>query len=163
MAEHRILALDLAKNTGWAFGAASPEAKPRYGSVQLGKPALGHGSVGCGLEDWLWDFSSVHLKPTILVVEAAISGHRGRAAAEIALGLLMVCEMFKHRASIQLKVCAVSTVRARVIGTGRAKKPDVMAWCERQGYGPPDYDAADALALWELSRRALTGKESFPT
>ena len=159
MADPIILSLDLATNTGWCVGAATADAIPRMNSVRLGK-AGDHGSIGAGLDDWLWSFADL-TKPTMLVVEAAIGQHLGQNAAKIALGLLMVCEVFAFRREIPITQCASSSVRARVIGSGRAQKPEVMAWCKSQGWNPPDNDASDAAALWELARRVTLGKASY--
>ena len=154
-----ILTLDLATNTGWAVGEATASAVPRIGSVRLGR-AGDHGSIGVGLDDWLWPFAELN-SVDALVVEAAIGQHAGQQAAKVALGLLMVCEMFAYRRETPIRQCAASSVRARVIGSGRAKKPEVMAWCVKQGWDVPDNDAADAAALWELARRVTLGKASY--
>lgn len=155
-----ILALDLATTTGWCAGDAKVGVRPRIGSILLGKH--GHGSIGAGLDDWLWGWHT--LSPvSLLVVEAAIAHHSSIQSAKIALGLLMVCEVFAYRAEIPIKQCAATSVRARVVGSGRAKKPEVMAWCRTQGWEPPNTDAADAAALWELARRVKMGRDAFPT
>ncbi len=151
-----IMSLDLATNTGFAYGR--PGEKPRIGSIRLGSGT--HGSVGAGLDDWLWDFNGISTVES-LVVEAHIPQHKGQAAAQIAIGLLMVCEMFAYRADIPLKVCAPTSVRARVVGNGRAQKPEVVAWCKAQGWDAPDHDAADAAALWVLACRVATGKDTY--
>lgn len=152
-----VLALDLGSATGWACGV--PGSKPLMGVVRPGV-AGNYGSIGGGMHTWLWDMVEVH-KPGIIVFEAPLPAHNGIAAGRIALGLAMMVETVGYQAEVTTRECAVTTVRKRIIGTGRATKDQVMEWCRAQGWAPPRHDAADAAALWELACRVRLGKARF--
>lgn len=152
-----VLALDLGSATGWACGM--PGSKPLMGVVRPGV-AGNYGSIGGGMHTWLWDMVEIH-KPGIIVFEAPLPAHNGIAAGRIALGLAMMVETVGYQAEVTTRECAVTTVRKRIIGTGRATKDQVMEWCRAQGWAPPRHDAADAAALWELACRVRLGKARF--
>ncbi|CAB4144693.1 hypothetical protein UFOVP469_46 [uncultured Caudovirales phage] len=148
MSDAPILALDLARNTGWACGR--PGETPHMGISALAPGEKSYGAIGGALEDWLWGMIDI-TKPSLIVFEAPLPAHNGIAAGRIALGLSMIVEMCGFRRDIVTRECAVTTVRKRVVGSGRAKKEDVMKWCIEQGWRPPGHDAADAAALWKLA------------
>ncbi len=68
--------------------------------------------------------------------------------------LLRWCRVMR---GIPVESFAPSTCRKAFVGSGRAKKLDVIAECRRRGYEPPDDNAADALAVLAagLSKYAL--------
>lgn len=151
-----ILALDLASATGWCGGA--PGVAPEMGTVTL--EGSRNGDRGAALDDWLWTMCDL-MKPTLIVFEAPLPVHSSIKAGRLALGLAMVVEMVGYRREIPVKECAVTSVRKRIIGSGKADKDAVMAWCRVRGWKPNSLDAADAAALWELACRVRTGKASW--
>lgn len=154
------MALDLARTVGWAAGI--PGETPRMDAVTLAKGSSDYGAIGAALDDWLTRMLDT-IQPTLLVFEAPLPFHKGIAAGRIALGLAMVTEMAGYRRKITTRECGPSTVRARVLGNGRAKKEEVVAWCKAQGWNPKTHDTADAAALWVLACRVRQGTATFAT
>lgn len=147
-----VLALDIATRTGWAFGA--PGRKPLYGVLVLPQPALDLGGHGAALLDGMADLFMVH-QPARVVIERTLGAQQQTNAftAECLIGLNMLAHTICFRWELPIEKIAATTVRAQVIGSGRAKKPDVMAWCHAQGFTPQDDNAGDALALLHFALR----------
>ncbi|WP_160119660.1 Holliday junction resolvase [Rhodovarius lipocyclicus] len=144
-----LLALDLSTHTGWA--AAEPSDVPRAGVWHLRGDGIG--AYGTALQDCLDDLHKL-CRFTRVVMEAPLppGAQTHAATARIQLGLAAAVEMWAYQLSIPCQEASASTVRKAVIGNGRAKKDDVMAWVRRKGWSAIDDNAGDALALWEYAR-----------
>lgn len=147
------LTLDLGTITGFAFGHQGQA--PRLSSVQLTGRGVADGSLAACFCDWLATRID-EFNPCLMVNEAPLTAgqHLNDASARIAHGLEMLTQLIAWRRNIRLLRVHPSTVRAVVLGNGRAKKPDVVAWVIARGWelphwgGEPDTDAADAGAIW---------------
>jgi Holliday junction resolvasome RuvABC endonuclease subunit len=148
-----VLSLDIATITGWAVGR--PGDSPKMGSVRLLGRGAEDGAIGCALIDWLADQITIHA-PSLVAYEAPLQRgqHSGQAAGLVTIGLVMAVKIVCWRREVKCQPFHVSTIRANTVGSGRAKKADVAAWCASQGWqvpqvaGEPDLDATDAAALW---------------
>lgn len=141
-----ILALDLARNLGWAAGTKA--GIPACGTVKLiGEIA----TPGAGLAaacDTIADLITVH-RPRLIIAERAVPPHRQTNAAigYWLIGLVAVAQLVAWKRDVPIRLVGAATARAETIGNGRAKKNDVIAWAEALGWNPSDDHQADALLL----------------
>lgn len=154
-----VLALDLARRTGWAVGV--PGQRPRCGVVEL--RGTTNGAVYASLVDWLEDAMRLH-KPGEIVVEAPLhhGQHAGQQAALLALGMLAHVELMAHDHAVRCFTEHVQTTRKQVIGRGHfpkgTAKDAVKDWCIAQGFDAPDDNSRDALVLWLHVQQLRLGK-----
>jgi Holliday junction resolvasome RuvABC endonuclease subunit len=153
-----ILALDLARNTGWAYGTAGPGMdRPRsWGVWDLGSAARGgHGAVLASLSDWIGDAFRLY-RPSLVVMEAPLPPQAQTHAntARLMLGYCAVVELLCYRWSIPLREQGAPEVRKRTIGRARLDKAEIVQWCRSQGLEISDHNAADAVVLWYFSAAA---------
>lgn len=156
----RILALDIATNTGWAF--ADGEAAPRFGVVNLPKTGEDLGRYGFAFHMWLAD-AITKLAPQLIVYEAPILAGLSTNITTLRklYGLGMMAETVAHAREVPCKEENLGKIRTHFLGRGRVpRKSDdikraVVAECQRRGWAVTDHNAADALALLDLAR-ALT-------
>jgi Holliday junction resolvasome RuvABC endonuclease subunit len=142
------LALDLSTKMGWGCGRAG--AAPDYGTMLLpaGGGAGGLGRVYAAAEQALDDLFAVqHFERVIMEAPLPPAAQTQAHTARVQLGLAAVVDLWCFGRDIPVTEAAATTVRAKVLGMGRAKKADVIAWCQAQGWDPGDNNAADALAL----------------
>ena len=175
------LGLDLSTHCGFAF--AGPEALaawPRCGSpLELAAAGAfpevlsGTWEIGCpshaetfsAFRARLGSFFLEH-KPSMIWFERPLfSGqHKGNAAAVLAFGLAALTEEVaitgrKLLGPTLVRSVAISTVKKHFAGSGKAKKPDMIAAARSRGWSPGDDNEADALAvlsygIWtEIERR----------
>lgn len=147
MALFGILALDLATNTGWAY--ERQDAGPVMGSVNFKQPEGAHpGDLFLAFRQWFIPFCQL-VRPERVVYEAPwLDVGTGQAATlEFLVGL--AAQVLADTAALGLPVAKASsnTVRRVFCGNSRAKKPDVMAECQRRGWKPKTHDEGDAAAL----------------
>lgn len=148
-----VLALDIATVMGWCVGPVG--GVPLMGSVRLMRDGFDNGAIAAAFIDQVTDHIELHA-PQVVTFEAPLpyGQHRGAAAGQLAFGLVTCLQVVCYRRGLTCRPGNVSTVRAQVLGNGRAEKPAVAAWVMEQGWrlpeiaGAPDYDAADAAALW---------------
>ena len=148
MAAPLYLGLDLSTRTGWACGRVG--AAPDHGTLEL--PAgLGTGGLGrvfAALERGLDDLHAIqHFERVIMEAPLPPAAQSQAHTARMQLGLAAVVELWCYGRDILVTEAAAPTVRAKVLGNGRAKKADVIAWCIARGWQPGDDNQADALAL----------------
>ena len=151
-----VLALDLSTKVGWACGRAGGE--PDHGVLLLPKGVAGLGAVACAFLDGLMDLHEVqHFERVVMEAPLPPQAQTHAHTARLQLYLAGAVETWCYRRSIECREAAAPTVRKAVLGSGRAKKPEVIAWCQAQGWNPTDDNAADALALWRYAttRRGL--------
>ncbi|PYF05007.1 hypothetical protein BJ122_102233 [Rhodopseudomonas faecalis] len=148
-----ILALDLAKTTGWAYGA--PGEEPIYGSVTFGNENTTRARVLRNCREWMVSF--LVASPARLVVFEApltpgqLQGHTNIDSIRLLIGIAeTVDELLFDRADV--REARVSDVRTFFLGTNRIKRADAKDAtkykCRKLGWSPQDDNAADALALW---------------
>lgn len=165
-----ILALDVATQTGWAFGNIRTN-RPSSGSVRFGGK---NAELGARLSDcraWLADFIAVNPKTRLLVFEAPVAQsffgkHTSMQATRLLIGLVSIVEEYAttHNRndptkSIDVREARVSDVRAHFLGSNRLKRDEAkratQQKCRLLGWNPIDDNAADALALWSYQLAIL--------
>ena len=151
----KILALDLATNTGFARNYG-PE--PRTGSVSFEAPKpskkLGRGKAHVGyifseFDKWLSANYSDEMKPDILCLEEPIGGGGRIAKLKICIGLWGVAVASACNGGVPIVSVKNSDLRSSFIGIKNAGKEDMIAMARRRGYDPQDDDEADACLLLE--------------
>lgn len=154
-AKHKVLALDLARRTGWALG--KPGAQPRSGVVNFGSDGCSHEAAFDHAARWTAEMLEKH-RPTLVVWEAPLpsSFMRGRtnaATTALLFGFPAVVGLVCYQREIfDVRQATPSDVRAHFIGRNmRAKEAEIAtkAQCRRLGWRYADDNECDALALWD--------------
>ena len=140
-----VLALDIAGRTGFAIGQAG--GTPRANSVLLAD-SDSRARYLYRLNEWLANAITDHEPDLIAMESPQTPGLRGAWIARKLVSAAGVVEMVCYAREVALCEAAPSTIRKHFCGSGRAKKPDVQAECERRGWLFPNADAADALAVF---------------
>ena len=155
----KILALDIATNTGWARNYG-PE--PRVGSVSFERPkatktrpSLPIGYVYSRLDRWIVDLygGSLQLRPDIVVVEEPIGGGGGMSKLKVCIGLWAVVNTSAFNCGITIMSVKNSDLKRSFIGLANATKEDMIAMAKRHGYDPRNDDEADACLLLEYTKQ----------
>lgn len=148
----KILALDLATNTGYALGA--PGARPSSGVHRIGRPHDTLGAFADDFERWLGTVIE-RLRPSVIYYEAPIMA-AGVTTPETAIklqGLAYHVNLLAYRARVRCRPAHMQTVRVHFCGKGRAERKTIKGLiedaCRRRGWKPGDDNEADALALWD--------------
>ena len=145
-----ILSLDLATRTGWAYGKKDAgllsgihcnmgveNFRKRTGESQ--------GMIFLRFRSWLESF--VKENPVELLLYEQ-SHQRGRAATEMAMGLLGVLKMVAEEYEINFSSVHSATIKKFAVGKGNASKTLMMAAFKgRHGREPIDDNEADAYWL----------------
>lgn len=152
----KIVALDIANNTGIAVGVSGGD--PTCWSVHLGEDRseaerfsnvlrLTHGLI------------ETH-DPDLIVVEAFIGGSN---ASAYLIGLVACVRGCAFNRGVKVEMVFPATVRKHFLGVAKTSanfphlkkaeakleiKREVKAQCEAYGWKIPDLDAADAAATW---------------
>lgn len=163
----RLLALDLATRTGFAYGDA--RSSPSSGSVLLKHPSETGVAKVCGnLSAWLQKI--IREKEIELVVIEAPMSARGvqmkggsEASMFVAIRLDGAALAVIDRMGVRYEHVAVSTVRKHFIGRANMGNRDktksaVIGRCRLLGYmqlHDNDDNRADALALWDYAARTI--------
>lgn len=156
-----VLALDIASETGWAFGPAG--GVPRVGTHRLaieGEPSQHY--FGNAIK-WLFELLSL-TNPDVFAIEAAIDTSNRPGSNSISharsLGLQAVMQgVWDARRKGRREVMLVNVKSARVtfLGKGSGNLPGkiakgrVQAKCMALGWLTPEtatFDKADACAVW---------------
>ena len=156
MADGRdILALDLARKTGWARGR--PGERPVSGAVQFGGAGAGHEEVFGGALRWLTNAA----RPDLIVIEQPMSAHhmRGRTNQKALLllyGLPAVIGAVANCHRVRVLHAGVQDVRGHFLGDRKMKraaaKDATVFRCRQLGWmDDTDDNRADALAIWSYA------------
>lgn len=158
-----ILALDLARVTGWA-ALAPGEALPRVGVQELGPDAAHELTYTRALRSWLvWRLPALAWGGGLVAYERALHvpgrGNRWQRSAWLEHELLEACE----RWGVPSISVVGSALKKHAAGSGRADKDAVRAaviarWPGlRTALEGLTHDASDALAVlgWALDELAL--------
>lgn len=145
----KILALDLATNTGFARNYGP---KPRTGSVSFERPKVTKkqqkvpvGFVFSAFDDWL----SKQEVPDLLVIEEPHL--RGGNATRLCVGLWAVASCGAFNGGAEVMSVRTRDLKISFTGIGNASKEDMIAMAKRRGYDPKDDDEADACLLLEYA------------
>ena len=160
MGQGGILCLDLATDTGWAYGHPGDSA-PAWGVWKLPRH-LGRGAMCSAFQDAL-DKALDELKPSRLVYEAPLPANlQGNAdAAFILIGLAFATDGCGSRWEVDTRSRSSDTFRNAVIGRSRlndeekrerpkktVKTAIVAPWIQSMGWSITDHNAADAAVAW---------------
>ena len=151
----KLLALDLSSHTGFAVG--EHDAIPRFGTWHLAKTGEDVGRFIGNYDDQL--NAAIDLEhPDRLVFEAPLmlgGGDTNLTTTRKLMGLASHTEFVCHVRGIVCREANVSTVKKFWAGTGRAKKPDMIAAARRWGHDVKDDNQADALGVWSYQVHAI--------
>lgn len=169
----RVLALDLATVTGWAYGC--PGSNPKCGHIRFGKPNSTRATIYRTYRDWLDEMwggrdGETNEIPEVIVYESpAIPAFMGgRTNIETTRLLFGLAEHLEEWASgkTDLREATVSQVRSHFIGSNmKAKiaKPLTLERCQDFGWEVATTDEADAAALWDYTCCWLNPQLAFRT
>jgi len=155
----RVLALDIANHTGWAWG--EPGSPPKGGTLEvgadqgeLGKAFYDYENVLAGLLDKLGS-------PQVIAYEAPLTQIKGRPAinssvtSQRLLGLIAITQMLGYAYGARMLPCQITAVRQHFCGSRSATKDEVWRRCLQCGWRPVNLDEADALATWDYAQGKL--------
>lgn len=174
MTAPRILFLDVATRTGFAYGPAG--RAPESGAFRCAKTGASHGAIFSGALKWLVGFHEEH-PIDVLGIEAGAAGSNveGKTTlktAEVTHGLSGCFIGMAYNLGIyDIRRVAVSSVRSHFIKAGNLKgeiaKPRVLEKCRALGWVRRDdedqsFDRSDALAGWSYMEWQVAAKHSQP-
>ena len=153
-----ILALDLATAVGWAHWAP-PDPAPTYGTLKLPDTGASMGGYLRALRLW-FEPKVQELEPDWVMFEKPwVSRKTTEAVAKKLMGLSGFVEEMCREQEIEVRACAVGSIRKHFIGRGNLKgdvaKAEVMQACKARGWNPANYDESDALAVLDYSLHEL--------
>jgi hypothetical protein len=149
-----VLALDLARISGWACG--EPGGFPKHGAIEFASPGSSHEAVFAKAARWASGMFVDH-KPGLVVWEAPMStsfnrGNTTNNTTTLFFGLPAVIGAVAYNLGIfDIRKAETKDIRNHFIGCNpkRAKaKPMVMRQCRTMGWPVEDDNEADALAVW---------------
>lgn len=162
----RLLALDIATSTGWAYGPA--DGKPLSGSVRLKRPQepreVAPGNLGAFLRDRFDDWHAMGMLPDLIFVEDFLNPVAQPSADAAIVQLMCHGAMHSEAAQWGIKVekAMPATIRRHFVGQARVAKGGpkdaikrlVRDRCALLGYVDKlcvDFDRTDALAAWDYA------------
>jgi len=169
MFEGRVLALDLASVTGWAYGP--PGANPQCGHLRFGKPGTSRAAIYRTFRQWLDDtWGKRDEIPDMIVYESPavpslMSGKTNIDTTRMLMGLSEHLEEWAY-GKTELSEATVSQVRCHFLGSNmKAKiaKPLTLERCLDYGWMCETTDEADAAALWDYTCCWLNPQLAFRT
>lgn len=144
------LALDLGQSTGWAVGGDRLGLVVEHGTQSFAPQGHeGYGRRFLRFRAWLHDVKArFGHRFTLVLYERVDFMKPGQVYAAHCWGgyEATLCAWCEHH-DIPYEGIAVGTIKAAVCGSGRAKKPAIMAELRRRGYRFASHDEADAIAL----------------
>lgn len=160
-----LLALDLATETGIAFGVAG--GKPTGRTERLGEPGAPHGQRFAAAMRLATNLI-LEINPDYLVIEEPIAGGvKGSAdRSKVLMGLRGAVFGIAHVRRTRVLEFSVASCRKHFIGhaglpSAKAKAMTVDR-CNRLGWNPANHNEADAMAVWDLARASLLGLATLP-
>ena len=157
-----ILALDLARVTGWCYGTALANM-PVVGSWVM--PL--EGGEGCRFASFENELIAAveTFQPSHIYAEAPLplAAMNNRASAWQQLGMRAFVRSVGYRYAIPVGEISADMVRmellgmSRVVGNPAGIKTRAVLWCKRAGIAVSDHNQADAVLLWEWARRRKAG------
>jgi hypothetical protein len=154
--EGRVLALDLATTTGWAFGA--PGSIPRFGHLRFTALGSPRAETYRAFRNWLKKlWQSPNTRPDLIVYESPavpsiMAGKTNINTIKLLTGLAEHLEEWCHH-KVELREATVSSVRVHFIGQNMKSalaKEATIRQCHTLGWEVETHDEADACALWDF-------------
>ncbi len=158
-----ILALDLARQAGWAVGAmggpagmplgsSQPLDRPLSGSFECGRP----GDPGGPMFLKLFHFLNRQITSsgcTVMVIEKPILLRRdSMAKLRKTYGFNAIALAVAAHHGMVVKEVGLQKIKKSFTGIANASKEDMIASCEYRGWTVIDDNEADALALLEYAK-----------
>lgn len=167
-----LLALDLARCTGWAVAPTAYRSPPfpmpdeafgllTYGMVRLGSDICPAGQLYVSLHKW-FGTTLRETRPDIVAIEAAFIPRFKFKGADVPFGLAAIVEMHCHYLNIPLYRYQPASIKKHWTDNGRARKQDMIASCLERGIDVSNDNVADAIALADFAVASLTGKGHWP-
>lgn len=154
-----ILALDIAKNTGWAVscdGAAS------CGSLDLSEYITDHGRLGVFFRGWLAGMAERYRLDTIVIEEPFGISQSIRHIR----GLVFTTEIFCVDHGLTRRFYKAGEWRTAILTKpprkSAAAKRAVMDWCLESGFKPANTDESDAIGLLTCACMAFDRESRNP-
>lgn len=169
MADMSILAMDIASQAGWAYGA--PGTVPRAGTIRWAPPSSSNGKVGAGMVRWVLDFLRVNAVDAVYF-EAPfdpriMAGKTNFSTTRLLVGLPFLFEGLLEMKDIgRVREVTVADVRRHFLGSnprGEEGKGRVQQRCRELGWRFDSPDAADALAVWSFACAVEAPKAAIAT
>lgn len=144
-----ILALDLARQTGWAVGV--PRGQPTYGTFKL--DAARDETRFLQVVRRVRDLISAHGVTEVVFEQPFIGTRMAQSALMPLFGYRASAMIAAENAGLPISSVTPSTWRKHFVGTGGGKRAEVKAGvldkCRWRGWNPRTEDEADALGLWD--------------
>lgn len=140
-----ILALDLATALGWAVNP--PGEQPAFGTEVLPSTGKEVGPFIAAYDRWLRDTLELQ-KPALVIYEQPSLFAKTNPDTVIKLnGLATHTEWLCFRKGFAVRSANPSQLKKFFTGSGRAKKPEMVAEARRRGWKVVDDNQADACAV----------------
>jgi hypothetical protein len=160
-----VLFLDLARQTGWAEGGVSPDARAMSGTVRLAPDGSDSPAVFAGMIDFLGN-RLLAFKPKTIVYEAPFDPRHMKKINEntirLAWGLPAIVEAIAYKMGVyDIRMANVNDVRRSILGSLPQKnqaKLEVKRFVRALGYDPKDDNEADAILGWLYACTILDSK-----
>ena len=157
-----ILALDLARITGWCYGLPWDDP-PAFGTWHMPLQG-GEGAKFAAFENELIEAVEA-FQPARILAESPLplAAMNNRASAWQQLGMRAFVRSTAYRHSIPTGEISADMVRMELLGLSRVPgnpdgiKQHVVLWCRRKGWRVPDHNAGDACLLWEWAASRARG------
>ena len=167
--EGRVLALDLATTTGWAFGC--PGSNPQCGHIRFTKEGSTRAQTYRVFREWLVNSWGSHNKPDLICYEspaipAFLGGRTNIETTRLLFGLAEHLEEWAYGCHVELREATTSQIRCHFLGQNlKAKiaKPLTLERCKDFGWECTTTDEADAAALWDYTCCWLNPQLAFRT
>jgi hypothetical protein len=164
MFEGRVLALDLASVTGYAYGV--PGSIPQCGHLRFSKPGSSRAQTYRAFREWL-DSAWGRKIPDIIVYELPmhplhVRGKTTFETTKLLIGLAEHLEEWSYEKA-ELREATVGQVRSHFIGrnmNGVIAKRETFERCKILGWPVETKDESDACALWHYQCAWLNPKLS---
>lgn len=151
----KILALDLATKTGWAFGHTKEDVTKVHSGMQDFSLKRGE-SPGMRMlyfDKWVSQMIADH-KPNVVAFE--MPHQRGGSPSQVLLGLLGILYKACAEAKVEFVSVHSATLKKFATGGGRASKEEMRAAASSTfGREIKSDDEADALHIWNWAKTGL--------
>ena len=142
----KILALDLAAQTGWALGL--PDARPSFGTYNFPSTGERIGRHQINLRDWINRKLDADQPSYVIFEQPSLFGVTTPTTVRKLTSAVNTLEEICEERRIRCEQGNPSRIKKFWTGKGNAKKPEMVAFARRYGFKVRNDDEADALAHW---------------